>query len=103
MRKAKTWAKSFAINAVHTALPDMPLIASGGIADGLEGAKAIRLGASLVGQAGSLLRAATLGPDQVVAHVAAWEKALRIACFCTASQNLAALQKASLRQINLNP
>ncbi len=91
------------LHAVRKALPAMPLIASGGIADGLEGAKAIRLGAHLVGQAGSLLRAATLGTDQVIAHVAAWEKALRIACFCTASENLGALKHAPLRQFNDNP
>ena len=85
------------LQAVHSALPKMPLIASGGIHDGLDGAKAIRLGATLVGQAGALLRAATLGPEQVIAHVAAWEKALRIACFCTASKNLDELRRAPLR------
>jgi isopentenyl-diphosphate Delta-isomerase len=91
------------IHTVRQALPDMPLIASGGINDGLDGAKAIRLGANLVGQAGALLRAATLGAEQVISHVAAWEKALRIACFCTASENLAALRYAPLQQIKLDP
>lgn len=85
------------LRAVSTDMPDMPLIASGGIQTGLEGAKAIRLGARLVGQAGALLRAATLGPENVVNHVKAWEKALRVACFCTSSQNLEALAKADVR------
>ncbi len=91
------------LNAVHLAFPEMPLIASGGIADGLDGAKAIRFGASLVGQAGALLGAATLGPEQVMAHVAEWEKALRIVCFCTASQNLVELRKAPLRSVSDDP
>jgi isopentenyl-diphosphate Delta-isomerase len=91
------------LTQVRAALPHMPLIASGGIADGLQGAKALRLGANLVGQAGALLNAATIGAEAVMDHVAAWEKALRIACFCTASQNLIALQKAALRQIKPNP
>lgn len=91
------------IHTVRQALPDMPLIASGGINDGLDGAKAIRLGANLVGQAGALLRAATLGAEQVISHVSAWEKALRIACFCTASENLSALRHAPLQQIKLDP
>jgi isopentenyl-diphosphate Delta-isomerase len=91
------------LHALNTAMPELPLIASGGIADGLDGAKAIRLGANLVGQAGSLLRAATLGVEQVMAHVATWEKALRIACFCTASRDLKALQQAPLRQNVHNP
>ncbi len=91
------------LHAVHCALPEIPLIASGGIADGLDGAKALRLGASLVGQAGALLHAATLGPEQVIAHVAAWEKALRIVCFCTASQNLDELRQAPLRHPKDDP
>ena len=89
--------------AVRQALPDMPLIASGGIGHGLDGAKALRLGANMVGQAASLLRAATLGVDQVLAHVEAFEKALRIACFCTASKNLDHLRKAKLQSPPLDP
>jgi isopentenyl-diphosphate Delta-isomerase len=81
---------------IHAEMPDLPLIASGGIRQGLDGAKAIRLGADLVGQAGPLLRAATQGPEQVMAHVATWASALRIACFCTGSADLNALKKADL-------
>jgi isopentenyl-diphosphate Delta-isomerase len=86
-----------ALTEIHAAFPDLPLIASGGIRHGLDGAKAIRLGASLVGQAGSLLRAATEGPQAVVTHVESWAKALKIACFCTNSRDLVALQHAPLR------
>ena len=91
------------LHAVRNALPEMPLIASGGISNGLDGAKAIRLGANLVGQAGALLRAATLGPEQVIGHVTEWTKALRIACFCTSSSNLIALQQAPLRHPSFDP
>jgi isopentenyl-diphosphate Delta-isomerase len=85
------------LQTVRAALPDMPLIASGGVASGLDGAKAIRLGAQLVGQAGALLRAATLSADEVVSHIKTWEKALRISCFCTGSINLLDLQNAEVR------
>ena len=91
------------LNAVRKALPTMPLIASGGIRDGLDGAKAIRLGADVVGQAGALLRAATLGTEQVMAHVAVWEKALRVACFCTASTNINVLKQAPIDRPALDP
>lgn len=83
---------------IHREMPGTPLIASGGIRHGLDGAKAIRLGASLVGQAGSLLAAATQGPDAVVAHVETWSQALRIACFATGSASLAELRRAPLMQ-----
>jgi isopentenyl-diphosphate Delta-isomerase len=79
------------------ALPHHPLIASGGIRHGLDAAKAIRLGATLVGQAGALLKAATEGTDAVVRHVETFAQALRIACFATGSDSLKALRKAKLQ------
>jgi isopentenyl-diphosphate Delta-isomerase len=85
------------LDAIHRAMPDMPLIASGGIHSGLDGAKAIRLGATLVGQASPLLKAATEGVEQVIAHVEAWAKALQVACFCTGSADLQDLKQAALR------
>jgi isopentenyl-diphosphate Delta-isomerase len=81
--------------AIRATLPSMPLIASGGVRHGLDGAKAVRLGAGLVGQAGQLLRAATEGTAQVIDHVKAWEKAFKIACFCTNSATLQQLHAAN--------
>ena len=86
-----------ALVGIAAELPDMPLIASGGIQHGLHGAKALRLGATLVGQAAALLEAATQGPEAVVAKVEAFAKALRISCFCTNSVDLKALRSAALQ------
>jgi isopentenyl-diphosphate delta-isomerase len=96
----RNWGISTArcLTAVRNALPDMPLIASGGIQTGLDGAKAIRLGASLAGQAGALLKAAVEGPEAVIRHVELWSRELRIACFATGSRDLAALRSALLLQ-----
>lgn len=85
------------LQQISVEFPDLPLIASGGIRHGLDGAKAIRLGACLVGQAGALLAAATKGTDAVVAHVETWGRALRIACFATGSKDLKSLKLASLQ------
>lgn len=82
---------------VSAALPLMPLVASGGIRHGLDAAKAIRLGASLVGQAAALLPHAMTGPEAVAAHVEALARALRITCFATGSRNLTALRSAQLQ------
>ncbi len=82
---------------VREACPDVPLIASGGIRHGLDAAKAIRLGASLVGQAASLLGPAMSGTEAVIAHVEAFAAALRIACLATGSRDLAALRMAALQ------
>jgi isopentenyl-diphosphate Delta-isomerase len=86
-----------ALSAVHRVLPSIPLIASGGIRHGLDGAKAIRLGATLVGQAGALLDAAIKGPESVVAHVKLWAQALQIACFATGSASLSQLAKVPMQ------
>ena len=46
------------LDAIHTALPAAKLIASGGLKDGVDAAKAIALGAELAGFAGRILPAA---------------------------------------------
>ena len=81
---------------VRKACPAAVVIASGGIRTGLDAAKAIRLGADLVGQAAGVLPAALGGVDQVVAHFEDRIAELRIACFCTGSGTLAELRRAPL-------
>ncbi|MGK9066753.1 type 2 isopentenyl-diphosphate Delta-isomerase [Stutzerimonas chloritidismutans] len=85
-----------AIAGVRHACPDAYLIASGGIRDGIDVAKAIRLGADLVGQAAGVLDAALVGPEAVVEHFQIMIEQLRIACFCTGSPDLVALAQAPL-------
>ncbi len=85
-----------ALRQIRAALPELPLIGSGGIRHGLDAAKAIRLGAQLVGQAGPLLRAAIEGIEPLLAHFAALEQGLRLACFATGSADLSALRDAPL-------
>ena len=86
-----------ALRSVRKALPEATLIASGGIKDGVVAAKALRLGADLVGQAAAVLNAATLSSQAVVEHFDIAIRQLRIACFCTGSANLAALRQAPIR------
>jgi len=85
-----------ALRDIHAALPQMPLIGSGGIRHGLDAAKALRLGATLVGQAGPLLRAAIEGLEPLLAHFDTLESELRLACFATGSRNLPALRRVPL-------
>ncbi|NCT81085.1 type 2 isopentenyl-diphosphate Delta-isomerase [Stutzerimonas sp. R40042] len=89
-----------ALLAVREACPNTPLIASGGIRDGVEAAKAIRLGADLVGQAAGVLQAAMHSSEAVVSHFEVLIEQLRIACFCTGSADLAALRQARLLQLS---
>jgi isopentenyl-diphosphate delta-isomerase len=79
---------------VRRALPEVTLIASGGIRNGVDAAKALCLGADLVGQAAGVLRDATLSTAAVIEHFEIVIRQLRIACFCTGSANLTALRNA---------
>ncbi|MDD1507511.1 type 2 isopentenyl-diphosphate Delta-isomerase [Pseudomonas sp. CNPSo 3701] len=85
-----------AVQAIRNALPDVALIASGGVRDGVDAAKAIRLGADIVGQAASALPGATLSTEAVIEHFQIVIRQLRTACFCTGSASLAALRHAPL-------
>ena len=85
-----------AVAEAREAAPGATIIASGGLSDGVEAAKAIRLGADVAGYAGAVLSAATEGPEAVTAWFAAREAELRAACFCTGSADLAALRRAPL-------
>ncbi len=85
-----------ALSEVRAACPEAVVIASGGIRTGLDAAKAIRLGADLVGQAAGVLAAALAGEEDVVAHFQDRITELRIACFCTGSATLADLRRAPL-------
>jgi isopentenyl-diphosphate Delta-isomerase len=86
-----------AIAEVRAACPKGVIIGSGGIRDGVEAAKAIRLGADMVGQATGVLTAATVSTEAVVEHFQTLIRQMRTVCFCTGSANLTALRKAPLQ------
>lgn len=92
-----------AIAAVRAACPDAFVIGSGGVRHGLDAARAIRLGADLVGQAAAGLAAAQASPEAIAAHFEQVETELRIACFCTGSKDLAALRTARLQPASTAP
>jgi len=82
---------------VRRACPEAVIIGSGGVRDGVDAAKAIRLGADVVGQAAGVLAAAATSTEAVIAHFQQMVRQLRTVCFCTDSANLAALRRAPLR------
>ncbi|CCK15715.1 Isopentenyl-diphosphate delta-isomerase,FMN-dependent [Cronobacter universalis NCTC 9529] len=77
----------------------MPLIASGGIRDGIDVAKALAMGATLVGQAAAVLGSATTSTSAVLDHFAVVIEQLRVSCFCTGSASLSALREAPLVRV----
>ncbi len=86
-----------AIAEVRAACPGGLIIGSGGIRDGVDAAKAIRLGADMVGQAAGVLAAAMISTEAVVEHFQIVIRQMRTVCLCTGSANLGALRKAPLQ------
>lgn len=75
----RNWGIPTAVSVIASRTAGLPLIATGGIRTGLDAAKAIALGASLVGVARPLLSAALDGEKAVDAWIAQFLEELRVA------------------------
>jgi isopentenyl-diphosphate delta-isomerase len=76
--------------------PDLPVIASGGIRDGIQVAKAIALGATACGIAGPFLHAADASTAAVADLIAAIVTQLRVAMFAAGAADVWALQRVPI-------
>jgi isopentenyl-diphosphate delta-isomerase len=85
-----------AILSARRGAPTETLIASGGIRDGLDAAKALALGADLAGIAGPFLRAAHASLEEALALARECVETLRIAMFCAGARNLDELRRVRL-------
>ncbi len=86
-----------AVLRLRQAHPSLPLIASGGIRNGIDIAKAIALGADLGGMAGPFLKAAAISTAEVIEVLGEIIAEIRICQFATGSPDLASLRRAPLR------
>lgn len=80
-----------ALCEVRDVMPRMPLIASGGIRSGVDAAKAIALGASVVAVALPLLEPATRSAQAVITWLERFLQELKVAMHCTGCPKLADL------------
>ena len=83
-----------AIRGCRSACPDIPLIGSGGIRNGVQSAKALHLGADIVSISGGVLDAALQSPDAVVDYFYTIIHQLRIVCFASGISDVGTLRHA---------
>jgi isopentenyl-diphosphate delta-isomerase len=81
---------------VRRVAPKVPLIASGGLRNGLEVAKAIALGADLGGLALPFLQAADQSLEALQELVELLIAEIKTTLFCTGTKTLAELQQAQV-------
>lgn len=84
------------IRFVREAAPGLPIIASGGLKDGVDGAKCLALGASLFGLARPFLKPATVSADHVLDEVTILLEQLRTVMLCTGAPSVPALRQVEL-------
>ncbi len=85
-----------ALVTLRAAWPDWPLIASGGIRNGVEVVICLALGANLVGMARPLLQAAAESYEALCSRLRIILRQVRIAMFCTGARTVADLNPTHL-------
>lgn len=88
-----------AIQFARRAAPQLPIVASGGLRNGIDIAKCLALGADLAGLASPFLRAASQSAEAVDEVIQELNAQLRIAMLCTASRDIRALRRAEINRV----
>jgi len=88
------------IVSVRSKLPKAPIVASGGMKTGVDAAKAIAIGADLVGYARQLLQAATESVDSVLQTMEQIELELKMTMFAIGAETTTDLKETNRISIN---
>jgi isopentenyl-diphosphate delta-isomerase len=84
------------IQLVRKAAPNMIILASGGLKDGLDIAKCIALGAALGGMAGQFLKAAAISTERTIEMLNLVKQQIEVTMFATGVRILSSLENDKL-------
>jgi isopentenyl-diphosphate delta-isomerase len=87
------------IQYVRKGAPNLPILASGGLRDGIDIAKCIALGASVGGLAGPFLKEAAKSAESVSQLIRELDRQVRVAMFVAGAADIRALQKTPLLRV----
>ena len=88
------WGVPTVASIVEAGLAGLPLVATGGVRNGLHVAKALALGATIVGVGGPVINAARHGPEAVVEELTLLVEELKVAMVLTDTSAVADLGKS---------
>lgn len=91
---------AYCIEAIHNSMPEIPLIASGGLKNGIDIAKCVALGARLGGMARQFLLAAAESAEALEKRINVYQRQFLIAMFAVGAKNINELQENKIRRIN---
>lgn len=80
--------------------PSLPIIASGGLRDGIDIAKCVALGASVGGLAGPFLKAADQSTEAVSQLIDELTRQIRIVMLCSAARTIDELQRVEMLRVS---
>lgn len=89
-----------ALEEIHDLYPEIELIASGGLRNGIDIAKCIALGAQLGGMTTPFLRAATVSAEAIIQEIELLIDEIRICMFSSGCGSLLELDQSRLRKLH---
>jgi isopentenyl-diphosphate delta-isomerase len=89
----RDWGLPTAVSVLGARASGLPIIATGGVRSGVDAAKALAIGADLVGVARPLLQAALQGDEAVDRWIDQFIEELRVVMFLTGSATVAELRQ----------
>ena len=85
---------------VKSGAPNVHILASGGIKDGLDIAKCLALGAMMGGMAGQFLKAAAISTENVIELIQLTQRQIQITMFAAGAGDIKALKSLALQEKN---
>jgi len=99
----KDWGipSAVCIDEIHKSMPEIPLIASGGLKNGIDIAKCVALGARLGGMARQFLLAAAESAETLERRIKIYQEQFIVTMFAVGAKNITELQQNKIMRLSV--